>query len=110
MPRSQWNLGGGLRNSLLPCPLVIANDNLITYADIVLRPGHPRMEEETRDSPSVDRTTFLIPYLSHNDSSWCIRSFSFRELLSMYTFQISIPSDSTLVPSHTLLDLSSMLY
>ena len=108
--RSQWNLDSGRRKSILSCSLVIANDTLITSDDVVFHPDYPGLEGNTLSTPSMDHPTFLIPYLSRNCPCWYIRPLSFKDLLSICTPQLLIPSDSTLVLSPTLPDLSSMLY
>ena len=110
VPRSQRNLDNGHQNSLLPCPLTIFNNSLITNTDVLLHLDYPGLEGKTRSSPFMFRIIFLIPFLSHNGSCWYIRSLLFKEQLSMYTAQLSITSNSTLVSSPTLPDLSSMLY
>ena len=76
----------------------------------MLHPDYPELEGETHGTLSIDRTTFLVMYLSRNGSNWYIRSLSFNDLLFMYTVQLSIPSNSTLVLSLKLPDIPSMLY
>lgn len=77
--KSTWDLADYNRSGLLPCPLAMASDTHSTSGDIMLHPNYPGMEGEFRDAPNMDRTTFLIPYISQDGKCWCMRPLSCGE-------------------------------
>lgn len=83
--RYQWYLASYQRDELLPYPLAIGKDTLITSADVVLHPDYPGIEGESRNIPLMDCTSFLVLYPSQDGSCWCVQPFSCGEILSMYT-------------------------